>query len=179
MNLESQRLVLRGFVHEDWKDLYEYLSDEHVVKYEPYGTLSADNCKKEAERRSEDESFRAVCLKEGKLIGNVYFQLQPPAEFLTWEIGFVFNRHYHGRGYATEACGRILRYAFEELGAHRVIGNCNPENTASWKLMERLGMRREGHFIKPAFFSMKPDGKPAWHDAYQYAILEEEWFSKQ
>jgi RimJ/RimL family protein N-acetyltransferase len=97
MNLESQRLVLRGFVHEDWKDLYEYLSDEHVVKYEPYGTLSADNCKKEAERRSEDESFRAVCLKEGKLIGNVYFQLQPPAEFLTWEIGFVFNRHYHGR----------------------------------------------------------------------------------
>jgi RimJ/RimL family protein N-acetyltransferase len=63
------------------------------------------------------------------------------------------------------------------MGAHRIIGRCNPENTPSWKLMERLLMRREGYFKKPAFFKKSPDGKLVWHDAYQYAMLEEEFFA--
>ena len=178
MNLQTERLILRRFTHGDWMDLHEYLSDENVVKYEPYGVLTADDCVLEAQRRSEDEAFRAVCLENDKLIGNVYFKRQEPTEYLTWEIGFVFNAQYQKKGYASEACRRILRYAFEELGAHRIIGMCNPENSASRRLMERLGMRREGQLKKSAFFSKAPDGKPLWHDAYQYAILEEEWFKQ-
>ena len=54
---------------------------------------------------------------------------------------------------------------------------CNPENTASWKLLERISMRREGHYKKLAYFKKSPNGKPLWHDAYEYAILAEEWFS--
>lgn len=179
MNLQTERLTLRRFAREDWMDLHEYLSDENVVKYEPYGVLTADDCVMEAQRRSGDEAFWAVCLKNGKLIGNVYFQHREPPEYLTWEIGFVFNAQYHKKGYASEACRRILRHAFEELSAHRVIGMCNPENNASWRLMERLGMRREGHFRKHAFFSKTPDEKPVFHDAYQYAILEEQWFEQK
>jgi RimJ/RimL family protein N-acetyltransferase len=55
---------------------------------------------------------------------------------------------------------------------------CSPENTASWKLMERLKMRREGYHKKPAFFEKARDGKPLWHDSYEYAILDEEWLSQ-
>lgn len=177
MYLETDRLILRKFKSDDWKDLYEYLSLEDVVKYEPYEVFTEEACKEEAVCRSQNDSFWAVCLKENnKLIGNLYFQQEDPKEFLTWEMGYVFNSNYSGKGYATEACKRVMKYAFEELGTHRIIANCNPENSASWKLLERLTMRREGHFKQPAFFSKTQDGKPIWHDAYQYAILAEEWF---
>jgi RimJ/RimL family protein N-acetyltransferase len=176
---ETDRLLIRRFNSNDWKDLYEYLSQEIVVKYEPYGVLNEDSCKEEAIKRSKNNAFWAVCLKENnKLIGNIYFQQQDPKEFLIWEIGYVFNPLYYGKGYATEACKVIMKFGFEKLGTHRIIGKCNPENTASWRLMERLSMKREGHFKKVAFFRKTLDGKPIWHDAYQYSILEEEFFSK-
>ena len=174
--METERLIIRKFKADDWKDLFEYLSQESVVKYEPYDIYSEEDCKQSAINRSQNDVFWAVCLKENnKLIGNVYFQQQDPKKFFTWEIGYVFNPTYYGKGYATEACKRVLKYGFEQLGAHRIIGKCNPENTASWKLLERLSMRREGHYIKPAFFKRKLDGSPIWHDAYIYAILAEEW----
>lgn len=175
--LETDKLIVRNFHRDDWKDLHEYLSQESVVKYEPYSVLNEEGCKQEAINRSQNNAFWAVCLKDNnKLIGNVFFQQQEPKEFLTWEIGYVFNPAYYGKGYATEACKRILRFGFEQAGAHRIIGKCNPENTASWRLLERLSMRQEGYYKKPAFFRRTLDGKPIWHDAYQYSILEEEFF---
>ncbi|QAA35288.1 GNAT family N-acetyltransferase [Clostridium manihotivorum] len=178
MLMETERLIIRRFEKNDWKDLFEYLSQEAVVKYEPYDVYDEKSSIEEAAYRSQSDSFFAVCLKENnKLIGNVYFQQQEPKEFLTWEIGYVFNPDYYGQGYATEACKRVMKYGFEELGTHRIIGQCNPENTASWRLLERLSMRREGHFRKPVFFKKDNSGKPIWHDSYEYSILEEEFFT--
>lgn len=178
MILETDRLIIRKFCSEDWCDLYEYLSQETVVKYEPYNVFSQEDCMLEAVNRSQNDAFLAVCLKENnKLIGNIYFQQQQPKEFLTWEIGYVFNPDYYGKGYATEACKRVLKYGFEQLGAHRIIGKCNPENTSSYRLLERLSMIREGHFRKIAFFNKSNEGKAIWHNAYQYSILEEEFIS--
>lgn len=180
MNLETDRLILRKFTCDDWMDLYEYLSNETVVKYEPYDVFTEEASRQEAIRRSQDNAFWAVCLKENnKLIGNLYFQQQEPKDFLTWEIGYVFNPAYYSNGYATEACKRIIKLAFEQLGAHRIIGKCNPENAASWRLLERLSMRREGHYRKPAFFKRTAAGNPIWHDAYQYSILDEDFFTKE
>lgn len=174
--LFTNRLIIRRFQSSDWQDLYEYLSKEIVVKYEPYDVFNVEQCRQEAINRSQNDAFWAVCLRENnKLIGNLYFEQQEPKEFLTWEIGYVFNPEYYSKGYATEASKRIMQYAFEELNAHRIIGRCNPENSPSWKLMERLSMRREGHFKKPAFFKRSIDGEPIWHDAYQYSILAEEF----
>jgi len=176
MFLETERLILRRFSSEDWKDLHEYLSKEEVVKYEPYGIFTEEECKKEAEYRSQQQCFWAVCLKENnKLIGNVYFAQQHPEEILTWTIGYVFNPVFQGRGYATEASREILRYGFEQLNARRIVAMCNPKNSASWKLLERLNMRREGHLIKNIFFKYDDKGQPIWNDTYEYAILAEEW----
>jgi [ribosomal protein S5]-alanine N-acetyltransferase len=175
--LETDRLLIRNFHKDDWKDLHEYLSNEAVVKYEPYDVFSEEACKEEALRRSHNDAFWAVCLKDNnKLIGNLYFQRLEPEEWQTWEIGYVFNPAYYGNGYATEACKRMLKFGFEQAGAHRIIGKCNPENTASWRVMERMMMRREGYYKKPAYFKKNLDGKPLWHDAYEYSILEEEYF---
>lgn len=174
--IETIRLILRRFKWDDWKDLYEYLSKEEVVRYEPYGTLSKEDCRNEALKRSQQDCFWAVCLKENnKLIGNVYFKQQDPKELMTWELGYVFNPQYYGQGYATESCMKVIDYAIQNLNVRRIIAMCNPENKSSWKLLERLKMRREGHLIKNIYFKCDEQGKPVWNDTYEYAVLSEEW----
>jgi RimJ/RimL family protein N-acetyltransferase len=135
--------------------------------------LTRDECNKEAKRRAQDNAFFAVCLAEsGKLIGNQYLQEQDHG---TWELGFVFNHAYQGKGYAHESTARLLAYAFTDLGAHRVAAYCNPENEKSWHLLERLQMRREGHLVKNIYFKNDVKGEPLWQDTYEYAILKAEW----
>jgi len=178
--LETDRLIIRRFQPEDWMDLYEYLSREEVVRFEPYNVFSDEECIKEAARRAEMVCFWAVCQKEtGKLIGNLYFQQEEPENFLTWELGYVFNPDFGKKGYATESCGRIMEFAFTELYARRITAMCNTKNEHSWKLLERLGMRREGHFIKNAYFKFDDNNNPLWNDSYAYAILAEEWILRK
>jgi RimJ/RimL family protein N-acetyltransferase len=71
--LKTERLVLRPFLKTDGENLYRYLSDPEVVKYEPYLPFSHEEAVREAERRAGDSTFLAVCLKDGSLIGNLYF----------------------------------------------------------------------------------------------------------
>ncbi len=173
----SKGLHIRKFFPDDWPDLYEYLSQEDVVRFEPYEVFSEEDCKQEAVKRSQNDDFWAVCLKQsGKLIGNVYLSKQ---DFGTWELGYVFNANYHGKGYATEAASALLDHIFVNQGARRVIAMCNPLNEPSWKLLERLGMRREGHLVANIYFKKDENGNPIWSDTYEYAILADEWHKKK
>lgn len=177
--IETDRIMIRKFTPEDWKDLYDYLSDATVLKFEPYDIFTEAQCKLEAIKRSNQESFLAVCLKStGKLIGNIYIEQQHPKKYSTWELGYVFNSKYQGYGYATESCKVVLNYAFRTLQARRVIAMCNPQNKASWKLLERLHFRKEGHLLKNIYFKSDEQGDPIWQDTYEYAILFEEWLSQ-
>lgn len=173
-NIITDRLIIRKFEQNDWKDLYEYLSDKEVIKFEPYDVYSENQAKEEAINRSNNESFFAVCLKENnKLIGNLYLS---KGDFDTWELGYVFNRNYQGLGYATEGAKELLDYAFTHLGARRIIAMCSPKNQHSWKLLERLHMRREGLLLQNIYFKKDSNGEPIWLDTYEYAILKSEWY---
>lgn len=171
--LATERLIIRRFTPDDAQALHAYLGDEQVVKYEPYDTFSPEDCVREAKSRAQSEDYWAVCLKPGEqtLIGNVYLCKMA---FDGWEIGYVFNRSYQGHGYATEAARALMDYAFRH-GAHRVSALVNPENSPSWRLLERLGMRREGHMRENVFFSTDAQDRPLWQDTYEYAILRKEW----
>lgn len=176
--METERLLIRRFTAEDWQDLYDYLSKEEVVKYEPYDVFDVAGSKAEALRRSSDGAFWAVCLKStGKVIGNLYFQQSEPQAFGTWEFGYVFHSDFQGSGYATEACKQLLTYGFEHLKMRRVIACCDPDNTRSWKLLERLNLRREGHFKQTGYFKHNSDGDPIWHDTFSYGMLNNEWLT--
>lgn len=176
--LVTERLVLRGFSPEDWRDLHEYLSNTEAVRYEPYGIFSEAESRREAALRAEQAAFLAVCLKStGKLIGNVYFHRTEPAESATWELGYTFNPAYWNLGYAEESCRAVLCRAFGQNGVHRVVARCCAHNTASWRLLERLQMRREGCLVQNMFFTRDMSGRPQWQDTYEYAILADEWES--
>lgn len=169
----TERLTLRRFLPEDWKDLYEYLSDPDVVLFEPYGVQTQEECKKEAARRASDDAFWAVVLTErNKVIGNVYLAKQ---EFDTWELGYVFNARFQGCGYATESAKALVDYVIKNEYARRIAAMCNPKNEKSWKLLERLNMRREGHLHQNIYFKTDENGNPLWADTYEYAILAQEW----
>ena len=173
--LKTERLALRPFEETDAEGLHAYLGDEEVVRYEPYGAMTMEECRLEAARRASDEAFWAVCLADGTLIGNLY--LSGADEFGTREIGYVFARTCWHKGYATEAARRLMAYAFERLATRRIIALCDTRNAASFALMERLGMCREGEFKKNVGFKTDAHGNTIWTDSYQYAILKEEFES--
>lgn len=86
------------------------------------------------------------------------------------ELGWTLDPAHGGHGYATEAVRELLRICFAELGLRRVTALCFADNAASWRLMERVGMRREAHNVAD---SLHRSG--AWLDGYAYALLAEEW----
>jgi RimJ/RimL family protein N-acetyltransferase len=86
------------------------------------------------------------------------------------ELGWVLDPAHIGLGYATEAVRELLRYCFDERAVHRVVANCFLDNDISWRLMERVGMRRETHAVSE---SLHRSGQ--WLDTVGYAVLEHEW----
>ncbi|QMV39881.1 GNAT family N-acetyltransferase [Cohnella cholangitidis] len=172
MNIRTRRLSIRSFKNEDWQAVLGYSSDKQVMKYMPAEAFTEKAAKEFVARQSgiHAENY-AVVLNEGNiLIGHMVFHKWFGEH--TYEIGWVFNRDYHNKGYASEAAQAILNYGFEELKLHRIIATCQPENTASYRVMEKCGMRREGFFRK----CILKDAE--WRDEYFYAILEEEWMSR-
>lgn len=170
--LYTERLVIRKFLEKDGEDLFEYFSNPRVLEFEPYKPFTRDEALEEAKRRASDERFLAICLQGGKLIGNLYFA---EGDFETWEVGYVFNEKYWGKGYATESLLALMKYAFTDLGVRRIIAQCDPKNHPSWKLLERVGMRREGTLLQNIFFFRDEEGNPVWKDTYEYAILNTEY----
>ena len=171
MNITTDRLIIRNFTYDDWLDVHSYTSDTNVMKYIPEGVLTSEDAKKFVkENSSQDAKYFPVLLKKDHtLIGHIVFHKYFGEHM--YEIGWVFNPKYYNRGYASEAAYSILKYGFETMKLHRIIATCQPENIPSYRIMEKIGMRREGFFKKCI-----PHGNE-WWDEYYYAILQEEWKS--
>jgi RimJ/RimL family protein N-acetyltransferase len=175
--LETARLQLRPFSPGDLEELYAFHSLPEVARFlywEPRDLEQAREALDAKLRQTvlEDEGqglALAVVLREvGVVVGEVSLQWLS-RRHRQGEIGFVFHPGYQGRGLATEAAKVVLRLGFEGLGLHRVIGRCDALNLPSARLMERLGMRREAHFVHNEIF------KGSWGDELVYAMLEDEW----
>jgi [ribosomal protein S5]-alanine N-acetyltransferase len=85
------------------------------------------------------------------------------------EIGYCLHPQYWGMGYASEAARAILEFGFTELGVHRIFATCHPDNSNSYNVMKRIGMKQEGHLREHIRYKGK------WRDSYLYSILVNEW----
>lgn len=174
--IETERLRLRELRADDENDIHEYASDPEVVRLMIWGPNTRDLTREFLDRSLQaqtqwprPEVGLAIELKsERHLIGSIGLRLKDEAN-RTADIGYVLNRKYWGRGYMTESARAILEVAFKHLKLHRVWATCDTRNRASYRVMERLGLRREGLFVKNAM------EKGEWRDTYLYAILAEEW----
>ncbi len=173
--IETKRLIIRKFKDSDYADLHEYLSDPAIYIFEPGSPVSLEQAKELSAERAKGNDFLAVILKgTSRMIGHLYFkQVGYPAN-MTWELGYIFNSKYYRKGYASESARALVEYAFNNFKAHRIMARCDPNNPASWKLLEKVGFRREGHFKKCGTFRNNEAGNPVWHDAYEYGMLEED-----
>jgi RimJ/RimL family protein N-acetyltransferase len=174
--IETSRLRLRHFTDDDHAPFMAYRNDPDVARYQSWEGITESEARvfiqemKEIQPWTPGEWFQiAIELKEtGRLVGDCAVKIQEDDERQA-EIGYTLARAYQGRGIASEAVSCVLDYAFVSLGLHRVIAITDCENAASVALLERLGLRREGHFLQNVWF------KGAWGDEYLYAILREEW----
>ncbi|MEO7424143.1 MAG: GNAT family N-acetyltransferase [Fibrobacteria bacterium] len=172
---ETPRLIMRRFLPGDLADAFEILSDPEVAKYEFWDAYDLEETREDLEiqgavapgTRGVWNEFAAEMKDGGKVIGNISFKMTDE-EQLQAEIGFHFNRAFHGRGYGKEAVIGLIEYLWK-LGAHRIWAVSDTRNENSWRLMERLGMRREGHLVENCFV------KGEWGDEYLYALLEKDW----
>jgi RimJ/RimL family protein N-acetyltransferase len=173
MILETENLIVRKFKADDWEDLSEILTDENVVYYEPYAVFTVAECRDEAIKFARSNNFFAVVLKaENKVIGKIYFNNEN--NFETYDLGYTFNAKYHGLGYATESISEFIDYSFEHLNVRRITASADVTNEKSWHLLERLGMRREGHHLKTTYKFLDENNEPIWTDSYSYALLRED-----
>ena len=170
----TQRLMLRRLEESDAESLFEYRSMPEVYFYQGFKPDTIKDALEFVRLRSEEPNIPgtrfqlAVCLrKTGKLIGDIGLKFLEDGKQM--EIGYTIHPIYHGNGYGSEAVSAALDYLFRDLKKHRVTASIDPENHKSIRLCERLGMRKEAHFIK----SLLING--SWADDVIYAILEEEW----
>ena len=170
MIIETERLILRLFENSDYDDLFEYLSQRKNDEFEGYPGITYENGKERLSYRVQSEEFFAIELKENrKVIGNIYCGKR---NFESREVGYIINKNYQRHGYASEALSAVIRKCFNN-GIHRIYAECDPRNICSWKLLEKVGMKREAFFHKNIYFYKDENGNPIWKDTYVYAILNE------
>ncbi len=179
--IESERLYMRPFKDGDAEAMLEYHSNPEICRYIPWNVRNLEEVAKSiSENKSAhflnvegDYLTLALCRKsDDQLIGQMNAMYRS-TEHKKAEFGYVINPKFGGQGFASEAASALISALFSSELFHRVIANIDVRNTPSWKLVERIGMRREAHYIQDYWF------KGEWTDSYIYATLKEEWQSSR
>jgi RimJ/RimL family protein N-acetyltransferase len=173
--IRTRRLTLRPFTFADHDALHSWQSRPDVVRYlygeprSPEETADSLAVKVAVTWPEKEGDHLALAVeKDGEVIGETVLKWLSE-KHRQGEVGYIFHPDHHGNGYATEAAVVMLDLGFKHLGLHRIVASCDAFNEPSWRVMERLGMRREAHFRHNEVF------KGAWGEELIYAILEDEW----
>ena len=176
--VRTARLSLRRTTPDDLEATWEYRGLAEVGRW----LTSASSTVDEYRAMFEDPERLAMLLVvelDGAVIGDLMVkvgdawaqaEVKEQARGVQAELGWVIHPDHTGHGYASEAVRELLRLCFDELHLRRVTADCFADNEASWRLMERVGMRREVHTLQE---SLHRSGE--WLDGLGYALLADEW----
>ena len=178
-NLTSVRILLREMEERDFVDVHKYASQEKVCQYQPWGPNTEQETVEfvkevleDAKKEPRSRFTYAVILQEsGEMIGAGELTIQDETNRVG-EIGYILNPTYWGLGLATEAAKLLIEYGMNELKLHRMYATCDPRNTASSRVLEKVGMRKEGQLREHLLM------KDGWRDSFLYSILEQECVEK-
>jgi len=175
--IETERLILRKFNTDDFQAVHSYSSSVENTLYMLFGPND------EAATRSFIDmaiahtskspityyTYAVTLAETGELIGGCDLHVSGNEA----EIGWLLHRDHWKKGYGTELGFALIKFGFDELKLHRIVANCDAENTGSSRLMTRIGMRKEGLFYD-ARTPNKLTDRP-YSDQLSYAILRDEW----
>ena len=175
--LETPRLTLRPFGDCDFEAMHAMQSNAEVARYLYNEPRSEAETRDHLTRKiaavawtAEGDWLGAAVVERdsGAVVGDVGLHWVSERD-RTAEIGFIFDPRHHGKGFATEAARALVDWAFTSAGIHRVIGQLEARNSASARVLEKLGMRLEAHFVENEWV------KDEWQSELVYAILDREW----
>lgn len=176
MLLTTDRLLLREFEESDWQAVLTYQSDPLYLQYNPWTYRTEEDVRhfvqtfitwSEEQPRSKFQ-LAIILQAEGRLIGNCGIRRRS-SYAMEADIGYELDSRYWGHGYATEAARTLIAFGFGELRLHRIWAHCVAENIASARVLEKIGMQREGRLRENEWM------KDRWWDTLVYGILEHEW----
>ena len=178
MILTTKRLALREFEEEDWPGVLAYQSDPRYLRYYDWMHRTEQDVRafvrmfiawREGQPRTKFQ-LAITLAPGGQLIGNCGIRMKTPRAREA-DLGYELDPRYWGCGYATEARSALLAFGFQELGLHRIWAQCIAENVASAHVLEKIGMRQEGHLRQNEWMQGR------WWDTLLYAILETEYYN--
>lgn len=176
MELITERLVLREYIKDDWQAVLDYQSTPQYQRYYPWAEPSPQSVRSfigefiDWQNDQPRHNYQlAVLLKGGgQLIGSCGVRRGKPHSWEA-ELGYELAPAYWGKGFATEAANVMLTFAFQRLQLHRVLSTCIAENLVSLRVLEKIGMRREGCLRENVWM----EGR--WWDSLVYGLLVYEW----
>ena len=170
--IETPRLLLRELQREDAETVFRIFSDPEVMKYYDMDVFTAIEqaealIERQRQRFEQKERFRwGIALKESnRIIGT--------GGYVAWnrlwcnaELGYDLARSYWGQGMMAEAARAMIQFGFERMGLHRSEAEVMPDNSASVRLLHKLGFQEEGVLHERSFW------KGAFHDLVMFALLK-------
>lgn len=174
INMEH-RVMLIPFTMEDVDFIVDVKTDVLLWEYEDDISTDKDAVRKKVLERFKGNWYKQYIIQlntpEKTPIGGLHIHWYTK-ERESWEIGYCIFPEYRGQGYCVEAANIALKYAFEDWNAHKVVAMCNEFNIASYRVLEKLGMTREGVFREELPWKGK------WVNQYFYSILDREYREK-
>lgn len=177
MQISTPRLLLRWLRPDDLEGFLEYRSDPAVLRYQSMSPMTREEAASFIRSQMDNElgrvgGYQQIAIErrsDGKLVGDCALKLQAGEPRIA-EAGYTINSRYQGQGYATEAVGALIGELFGALNVHKVTALVDARNPASFRVLEKLGFRREAHLRKSYYDPIDGD----WFDEYWYGLLREE-----
>jgi RimJ/RimL family protein N-acetyltransferase len=179
IRLQTERLLLRNFVAEDWRALREIIAGYAASAWAAYDhtwPTAPGKVREIVASFARADTTLAVTLRDsGRLIGLVSLPAQPQLGDDVVGLGYVFDFTLHRRGYATEACRALLAHAFHDRAVHRVNTGCADANLPSMRLLQRLGFQQKGS--APHAFGTRPDRTRFEFVGHRFELTAADWFA--
>lgn len=173
MQIATARLLLRDVIQRDLSALHELDTDPEVIRYLTYSPGTLEESQRDLAGHLEEQKasprtsyYLAVSLQEeDRLIGWCALDIMS-LKHREGKLGYALDAHFWGQGYSTEAAQALLAFGWTQLHLHRIFATCYPENQASERVLQKIGMQKEGHLRKLKW------RRGQWRDSLLYAVLE-------
>ncbi len=167
--------MLRDFAVDDWPAVHAYASRPEVYRFQPWGPTTLDEARgyvelaiRQAQQQPRTEYSLALVLAATNTVIGAGSLVIHSQQHRHGEIGYFLHPGYWGQGYATEVARILLHFGYTTLSLHRIIATCDPRNTASARVLEKVGMRFEGRLRETMLL------RDGWRDSLIYSMLEYE-----